>query len=74
MTLHESDVVRAMQILHYICDEGGYDCFSGECPLQDMCRGYKRDDDTTPFAVLDDPDTTIKLTELMREHRLITKG
>lgn len=40
MTVHESDVKRAMKILHFICDEGGVDCYNGGCPLHEMCRGY----------------------------------
>ena len=74
MTLHESDVVRAMQILHFICDEGGYCCFSGGCPLRGMCRGYQRDDETSPFAVLEDPDTTTQLIQTLKINGLITKG
>ena len=74
MTIHESDVARAMGILHSICDDGGFDCFDGQCPLKAFCRGYMRDDDTTVFAVLEDPDTTENLIDMLKEHRLVTKG
>lgn len=74
MTLHESDVFRAMGIMHGICNEGGADCFGGKCPLRGFCRGYMRDDDTTAFAVLEDPETAEELITMLKEHKLVKEG
>lgn len=72
MTVHESDVKRAMKILHFICDEGGVDCYNGGCPLHEMCRGYMQDDDASPFSVLDDPpDTTENMIKVLKDYGLL---
>ena len=74
MAVHESDVKRAMKILHFICDEGGIECYNGACPLHEMCRGYMQDDDTSPFMILDDPDVIDSLIDTMEANGLIAKG
>lgn len=71
MTLHESDVERALRILQYICDEGGATCYEGSCPLHEMCRGYMQDDDASPFSVLDDPDTTENMIKVLEDYGLL---
>lgn len=71
MTLHESDVERALGILQYICDEGGPACYEGSCPLHEMCRGYMQDDDASPFSVLDDPDTTENMIKVLEDYGLL---
>lgn len=74
MTVHESDVKRAMKILHFICNEGDAGCFDGKCPLRGFCRGYMRNDDTTAFAVLENPEITEELIDMLTEHELVKKG